>query len=229
MNRKRLYKIGAIFVSLILCLTALCACGDKDEPQNNEIQTKMPEEKGDTTVSKFDADENGKAADGFTVPTSTPTPVADSAAGLSAGSDSNSNTSEAEKISKSALSDARSFFEAGMYEDAEEMLASVDPSLLTEEERSTYALISDSLSNRSGAQGGGEREFSAEDAIAAAEDRYGVTIDGDPAGLTPQTDQSGRQYYTMQVRIESENRILTINVYSDGIIDELKEEPIAYG
>ncbi len=228
MKKELVFKFAAVLTALMLSCSALSGCGKDKGTAPSETS-----DEGDTTVSKFDADEKDKNRETAAPKTSAATPA--KAGGAASGSvrgnagGSGTNASSAEAVSRSALSDARSFFEAGMYDDAEEMLGSVNPDYLTDEELDTYYLISDSLSNRAGAQNDAPKEFTAEEAIRAAEQRYGVSIDGDPSGLTPQTDSSGRQYYAMQVAIQSENRRVTIHVYSDGVIDEISEEPLAYG
>lgn len=232
MKKELLFKIMAVLTALMLSCSALSGCGKDKETAPAETS-----DEGNTTVSKFDADEKEEKPATATPKTTDATPanaggsVSNSGSGSGSGNagGSGSNVSSAEAVSRSALSDARSFFEAGMYDDAEEMLRSVNPDYLTDEQLDTYYLISDSLSNRVGAQNNAQKEFTAEEAVSAAEQRYGVSIDGDPSGLTPQTDSSGREYYTMQVAIQSENRRVTINVYSDGEIEETSEEPLAYG
>ncbi len=230
MKKELLFKLAAVLTALMLSCSALSGCGKDKETVPAETS-----DEGDTTVSKFDAEnkeEKPSTADPKTVaatPAKAGGSVSNSGSVSGSAGGSGSNVSSAEAVSRSALSDARSFFEAGMYDDAEEMLRSVDPEYLTDEQLDTYYMISDSLSNRAGAQSESQKEFTAEEAISAAEQRYGVSIDGDPSGLTPQTDSSGRQYYTMQVAIQSENRRVTINVYSDGEIEEVSEEPLAYG
>ncbi len=232
MKKELLFKLAAVLTALMLSCSALSGCGKDKETAPAETS-----DEGDTTVSKFDAGEKDKKPATAAPKTTAAVPAKAGDAASKSGSGSGSgnsggsgaNVSSAEAVSRSALSDARSFFEAGMYDDAEEMLRSVNPDYLTDEQLDTYYLISDSLSNRAGAQNESKKEFTAEEAISAAEQKYGVSIDGDPSGLTPQTDSNGRQYYTMQVAIQSENRRVTINVYSDGEIEETSEEPLAYG
>lgn len=230
MKRELLFKLAAVLTALMLSCSALSGCGKDKETAPAETS-----DEGNTTVSKFDADENEKKPATAAPKTTPATKEGDAVSKSGSGSEngnaggSGANISSDEAVSRSALSDARSFFEAGMYDDAEEMLRSVNPDYLTDEQLDTYYLISDSLSNRAGAQNNAPKEFTAEEAISAAERKYGVSIDGDPSGLTPQTDSNGRQYYTMQVAIQSENRRVTINVYSDGEIEEISDEPLAYG
>ena len=215
MKNKLLYKAGAVIISLSLCAAALSGCGgDKDA----EPTAAAPESKGSTAVSKFDAGE----------PTASSAPRTGSAPSAAPGGAAQSAANASDK-NASALAEARSFFEAGMYDDALEMLDSVDRSKLGEEQAKVYDLILESLKNRSGLSDGNNDEFTAEEAIKIAEYTYDVTLDGDPSGLAPQTDENGMTYYTMQIQLDSENKRLTINVYSDGSIDVVNSEPIAYG
>lgn len=213
MKRNFIYKAGVVLVALALCGSALTGCGKDDKlissaaPSATSSSTEKSADK--TTVSKF-------GSDGEESPE---TPEASSSANSSAVTSSN--------ISASALSEARSFFEAGMYDDAQEMLASVDTNELTEDQLKIYRQISDTLSIRSGLMN--KNEFSPEDAIKIVEEAYDITLDDNTDGLAPQTDSNGIQYYTMQVQLDDENQIITINVYSDGVIEELSSQPIAYG
>ncbi len=217
MKNKLLYKAGAVIISLGLCAASLSACGGKDKAA--EPTPAADENKGDTTVSKFD---DGRSEPSASAENSAPP-------ARSAAPNGATETSAASDKDASALAEARSFFEAGMYDDAREMLESVDRSKLTPEQTKIYDLISESLKNRGGLSDGDPDSFTAEEAINIAEYTYGVTLDGDPSELNPQTDANGMTYYTMQIRLESENLILTVNVYSDGSVDVLSSEPIAYG
>ncbi len=217
MKNKLFYKAGAVMISLGLLAAALSGCGG-DKDKNAEPTPAASESKGDTAVSKFDADNPTASAAQRTdsAPSAAPNSVAQSAA-------------DAADKDLSALAEARSFFEAGMYDDAREMLESVDKSKLSEEQAKIYDLILESLKNRSSLSDQNSGEFTAEEAVKIAEYAYGVELGGDTSGLAPQTDSNGMTYYTMQIQLDSENKRLTINVYSDGSIDIVNSEPIAYG
>ena len=212
MKRNLIYRAGAVLIALTLCGSALTGCGKDDKkdsaPTPAATAASTAESSGKTTVSKFG--EDGTEA--------SPTP----------GASSSANTTTTSNISASALSEARSFFEAGMYDDAQEMLESVDTNELTEDQLKIYRQISDTLSIRSGLMNKKD-EFTPEEAIGIVEEAYDVTLDDNTDGLAPQTDANGMQYYTMQVQLDDENQIITINVYSDGVIEELSVQPIAYG
>lgn len=224
MNKKLIYKLGAVLLALTISCSALSGCGKDKNAESAETSSS----EGDTTVSKFSGEKSPSDSGGNTAASASPK---NSSADKNGSYDTGSGGSDSDEtnISVSALNDARSFFEAGMYDDAEEMLRSVDPELLDDDQLDLYNLLSDSLSNRNGAENKTKSEFTPEEAVKLVEDAYGVSLGTDTDGLAPQTDANGSQYYRMEVRIESENRKLIVDVHSDGTISEVSEEPIAYG
>ena len=130
----------------------------------------------------------------------------------------------------STLSEARSFLDAGMYDDAEEMLSYVNTDELGAEDMEEYNAIRaefDSAAANSGSDAADE--LTAEEAISIVENYYGVQINGDPGGLTAQSDGAGSSYYELSVEVPNENARIIVRVHMDGSVTEVSRQPIAVG
>ena len=193
--------------AFILACSMVTGCGKSKDEKRTEEQAAATASAGETTTSKFGGD-NETSATPKVVQTPRPT----------AGNSGSAASAMPDKV-QSELDDARSFMGAGMYDDAREMLGSVDVEALTDEQLAEYDEIQESL----------DAGFTPEDAVRIAEEAYGITIDGDLSGLTLQTNSGGAEFYQMQVRIDRENAKKTINIYKNGDIEELSTEPIAFG
>lgn len=130
----------------------------------------------------------------------------------------------------STLSEARSFLDAGMYDDAEEMLSYVNTDELSAEEMDEYNAIRAELDSAAANAGSDAAdELTAEEAISIVENNYGVQINGDPGGLTAQSGEDGSSYYELSVEVPNENARIIVRVHMDGSVTEVSRQPIAVG
>ena len=130
----------------------------------------------------------------------------------------------------STLSEARSFLDAGMYDDAEEMLSYVNTDELGAEDMEEYNAIRAELDSAAANSGSDAAdELTAEEAISIVENYYGVQINGDPGGLTAQSDGAGSSYYELSVEVPNENARIIVRVHMDGSVTEVSRQPIAVG
>lgn len=208
LNKKRTaLTIGA----LILSCTMLFGCGreKKEEQATHEAEASSVE------TSSFDA-QTPKSTDAET-PDKTP----------EASAQSVSSESIPSRVD-SELADAESFVSAGMYDDAREMLSSVNRDELSGEQLEQYQKIETEIYNASQSAAAAD-SFTPEMAVRIVEDAYGIQIDGDLSGLMPEKTSSGAEFYRMQIQVDSQNAKKTVNVYQNGDIEEISSEPIAFG
>ena len=131
------------------------------------------------------------------------------------------------------LAEAESLLNANLYEDADEMLAGIEEATLTaDQQRRANELRSRADEARAAAEKADSehpenREFTAEEALKILNQKYG--IEGDAAGLSPQYDADGDKYYEITAQIDSENAILTLQIYKDGYIREVSRTPLGVG
>ena len=208
-----LKRVALCLGAFILACSMVTGCGKSKDEKRTEEPAAATASAGETTTSKVGGD-NETSATPKVIQTPRPT----------AGNSGSAASAMPDKV-QSELDDARSFMGAGMYDDAREMLGSVDVEALTDEQLAEYDEIQESLAEEPAADAG----FTPEDAVRIAEEAYGITIDGDLSGLTLQTNSGGAEFYQMQVRIDRENAKKTINIYKNGDIEELSSEPIAFG
>ena len=149
--------------AFILACSMVTGCGKSKDEKRTEEQAAATASAGETTTSKFGGD-NETSATPKVVQTPRPT----------AGNSGSAASAMPDKV-QSELDDARSFMGAGMYDDAREMLGSVDVEALTDEQLAEYDEIQESLAEEPAADAG----FTTEDAVRIAEEAYGISIDGD--------------------------------------------------
>ena len=138
--------------------------------------------------------------------------------------------SERSAAPKNSESEARSFLDAGMYDDAEEMLSYVNTDELGAEDMEEYNAIRAELDSAAANSGSDAAdELTAEEAISIVENYYGVQINGDPGGLTAQSDGAGSSYYELSVEVPNENARIIVRVHMDGSVTEVSRQPIAVG
>lgn len=226
MKKRFIFKVGALLTALLLSVSVFAACGkDKDSAESDTAPAASAEEGGETTVSRFNAEKSTAAPSQPSAPKQSANPGNSGSAGGS-GNANVSNTETEQSQNGMILSDAESFFSAGMYGDAREMLASVDTGSLSDEEIVRYIDLKQKLDNANTSE---NSDFTPQEAIKIAEDMYGVELSDNTDGLALQTDSTGEQYYQLQIRLESENRIVTVNVYKSGLLAEVSSEVISYG
>ncbi len=226
MKKGLIFKTGALLTALLMSVSVFASCGrDRNSAEPSAEASSSAKEGGETTVSHFNA-ENADAAHSPSAHTQPPAPEnpgsADSAKSTQSSPDEKTEQSKNGMI----LSDAESFFGAGMYDDAREMLASVDTGSLSDAEIVRYIDLKQKLDKADTSE---SSDFTPQEAIKIVEDMYGVDLGDNTDGLALQTDSAGEQYYQIQVRLDNENRIVTVNIYKNGLVSEISNEVISYG
>jgi len=205
---KNILKRGAaVTCAAMLICGVFSACGGKED-------AKLPAEtqatsEGETTTSTFSGEKKAKS-----------TPSASAAANAN-----KSNNKIPSSTEQAELDDALSFAQSGMIDDAREMLGYIDRDSLSDEQKEQYDEIQAMLSVRESS----ESEFTADAAIKLVEEKYGIELNGATDGLRAEIAADGRMFYRMQIEVPSENAKKTIEVYENGEITELSQEPLAFG
>lgn len=222
---KKFMAIGAVVLSCSL----LFACGKGDDRKKAESAESSISEKagdtskGDTKTSSFNPSGSKKSDS-----TATGEPNQNSSSSSQSsftGASSNSNIPES--AVQSELDDAASFADSGMIDDAREMLGYIDRDSLSDEQKSQYDRVVDILNGED--NNNDTESFTPQDALDIIEREYGVSFEGDTSGIRSQTDVNGREYYRLQIEIQSENVRKTVDVYKNGDITEISSEPLAFG
>lgn len=207
---KNILKRGAaVMCAAMMICGVFSACGGK-ESEELPAETQAASE-GETTTSTFGGEKKAKS-----------TPSASAAANANKNTGNNKIPSSTEQAE---LDDALSFAQSGMIDDAREMLGYIDRDSLSDEQKEQYDEIQAMLSVRESS----ESEFTADAAIKLVEEKYGIELNGATDGLRAETAADGRMFYRMQIEVPSENAKKTIEVYENGEITELSQEPLAFG
>lgn len=199
---KKLTAIGAVVLSCSL----LFGCG-RGSDKHRDVPADSSESEGSTTTSSFGGGSNS------------------SSSGNSEESKFNGKKSMPSSTVDSELSEAESFLEADMIDDAREMLGYVDRDSLTDEQKEQYDQISEKLEEASTE----EEPFTPQQAVEIVEQAYGINFRGEMSGIHSQTDSDGKEYYRLQIEVPSQNARKTVDVYQDRRIIEISSEVLAFG
>lgn len=214
--KKRYIPLAALLIAV-----SLAGCG-KQEPaavgKTNDYMNDQEQRQLQSELEKKDKD----GGESSPIPTSAATKEPEAKA-ASAGTDAHKQSGQA---AQSALDEAKSMMDAGMVEDAKEMLGDVDESSLTTAQKEELEQISQKI-NENTESGGADEAFTAEEACRIINEKYG--IQGDPGGMVSQVDQSGKKYYPLKFQYQKENVLIEVHIYSDGTVQEISREPIAVG
>lgn len=226
----KLKKTGAalaICASALIAVASLSGCGDTATQGGGAVEVQSQADESEATRRPVQSARPSAAENDEAESRRSAEPAdSESETGSGAAAVNSENSMEA----ASTLSEARSFLDAGMYDDAEEMLSYVNTDELGAEEMDEYNAIRAELDSAAANAGSDAAdELTAEEAISIVENNYGVQINGDPGGLTAQSGEDGSSYYELSVEVPNENARIIVRVHMDGSVTEVSRQPIAVG
>lgn len=227
----KLKKTGAalaICASALIAVASLGGCGDTATQGGGAVEVQSQADESEATRKPVQSARPSAAENSETESERSAAPKnseSETESGSAAVNSENNNMEAA-----STLSEARSFLDAGMYDDAEEMLSYVNTDELGAEDMEEYNAIRAELDSAAANSGSDAAdELTAEEAISIVENNYGVQINGDPGGLTAQSGEDGSSYYELSVEVPNENARIIVRVHMDGSVTEVSRQPIAVG